>query len=120
MCEAETGVAPSTIAVAGDSAGGNLALGLAIRIRDGGGPRVGCVVAFSPWTAPADLADVSPGELLLDDARRVRERIRTSGGACDLRIYESVPHGSQMLVPFVPEATHSLREAAKFVDDALT
>ena len=167
----ETGFSPSTIAVAGDSAGGNLALALAIRLRNRGGPRVGCVVAFSPWTdlagrgesvrsnegrcamfhpenirdfasaalgaRGADLADVSPGvaevhdlppvlihvgstELLLDDARRIQERIRTSGGACDLRIYEGVPHGWQMLVSFVPEAAHSLREAAKFIDAALT
>ena len=166
----ETGVSPSSIAVAGDSAGGNLALALAIRLRDSGGPTLGCVVAFSPWTdlagrgesvrsnagrcamfhpenildfasaalgaRRADLADVSPGvaelhdlppvliyvgstELLLDDARRVHEGIRRSGGACDLRIYDSVPHGWQMLAPFVPEATHSLREAATFVDDAL-
>ena len=49
----DSGVPASAIAVAGDSAGGNLALGLALRVRDRGGPVPGCVVLFSPW---ADLA----------------------------------------------------------------
>src|SRR5688572_13002985 len=44
------GVAAPTIALAGDSAGGNLALSLAVQIRDGGLPAPACVVAFSPWT----------------------------------------------------------------------
>ena len=41
------------IAVAGDSAGGGLALSLAIHARDAGLPPPACVVGFSPW---ADLA----------------------------------------------------------------
>jgi acetyl esterase/lipase len=45
-----TGVPASAIAVAGDSAGGNLALALAIRLRDRQRPAPACVVAFSPWT----------------------------------------------------------------------
>lgn len=46
----DTGVPAHEIAVAGDSAGGGLALALALRARDLGWPAPACVVAFSPWT----------------------------------------------------------------------
>jgi len=38
------------IAIAGDSAGGGLALSLAVHSRDAGPPPPACVVGFSPWT----------------------------------------------------------------------
>jgi epsilon-lactone hydrolase len=38
------------IALAGDSAGANLVIGLAVRLRDLRRPSPACVVAFSPWT----------------------------------------------------------------------
>jgi len=44
------GVAPSRLVIAGDSAGGNLALVTAMRIRDAGLPVPGCVVMLSPTT----------------------------------------------------------------------
>ncbi len=53
----ERGIAPGRIVVAGDSAGGGLALALAIALRDEGGPLPAVVVAFSPWT---DLAATGP------------------------------------------------------------
>jgi acetyl esterase/lipase len=52
-----TGAAAGGVAVAGDSAGGNLALGLAVRLRDAGRPAPACVVAISAW---ADLAAPRP------------------------------------------------------------
>ena len=43
--------APGTpVALAGDSAGGGLALALAMHVRDAGWPAPACVVALSPWT----------------------------------------------------------------------
>jgi acetyl esterase/lipase len=45
-----TGVQSSEVALAGDSAGGNLVLALAVRLRDERRPAPACVVAFSPWT----------------------------------------------------------------------
>jgi acetyl esterase/lipase len=161
-----TGVASSAVALAGDSAGGNLVLTLGVRLRDAQRPTPACIVAFSPWTdlagtgrslvandgrcamfrpeniagfagaalgtAPAAAPAASPvyadlqglpptllhvgsTELLLDDARRVHERIAAAGGVSRLEIFEDVPHCWQMFVPFVPEATASLRDAATFI-----
>jgi monoterpene epsilon-lactone hydrolase len=45
----ETGAAPGSIALAGDSAGGNLALGLTQHLRDRNRPAPACLVLFSPW-----------------------------------------------------------------------
>jgi len=160
----------SEIALVGDSAGGNLVLSLAVRLRDQGMAAPACVVAFSPWTdlsgqspsvrvnaercamfdpenihtfAAAALGDgertdphvspvyaelrdlppvllhVSSTELLLDDARRVHERILRVHGESSLRVYDDVPHCWQMLFPFVPEAVASLREATAFIDESL-
>lgn len=44
------GVEPSRIAVCGDSAGGGLSLGLAMRLRDAGEALPGCLWLCSPWT----------------------------------------------------------------------
>ncbi len=154
------------IALAGDSAGGNLVLGLAGRLRDLGRPPPACLVALSPWTdlagagpsarandgrdpmfrfenlaafaavylagQPAQSPDVSPvyadlsglpplllhvgsTEILLDDSQRVHESIQRAGGWSRLEVYDGLAHGWQMLVPLVPEATASLRDAARFM-----
>jgi acetyl esterase/lipase len=43
------GYAPSQVTIAGDSAGGGLALATAIRLRERGEPPSGTLVLFSPW-----------------------------------------------------------------------
>jgi len=45
----DTGYLPEHIVVAGESAGGGLALSLVLRLRDEGKPLPACVVAISPW-----------------------------------------------------------------------
>jgi monoterpene epsilon-lactone hydrolase len=163
--------AGSPIAIAGDSAGGGLALSLAVHVRDAGLPAPACVVGFSPWSdlagrgaslrendgrdamfrpenipafaavylgdVPADDPRASPvcadlgglppmllqagsTEILLDDSRRVHERVTAAGGESRLSIYDDVHHGWQMLTAFVPEARAALGEAAAFIRSSLT
>lgn len=45
-----SGVSPETAAVAGDSAGGGLALALLLALRDARDPLPACSVVISPWT----------------------------------------------------------------------
>jgi len=44
------GFAPGRIAIAGDSAGGGLAVATALALRGQGGPMPGALLCFSPWT----------------------------------------------------------------------
>jgi monoterpene epsilon-lactone hydrolase len=44
------GVPPEHVVIAGDSAGGGLALALLVSLRDAGGPMPAGAVLFSPWT----------------------------------------------------------------------
>lgn len=45
----DLGLDAKSIAIAGDSAGGGLAVGLALAVRDAGLPQPGCLVGLSPW-----------------------------------------------------------------------
>ncbi|WP_442813028.1 alpha/beta hydrolase fold domain-containing protein [Streptomyces sp. NBC_01343] len=64
----DTGLDPSTIAFAGDSAGGGLTVTTALAARDTGLPLPGAIVAFSPgfglpgptWPSPPDTASARP------------------------------------------------------------
>ncbi|HKP93079.1 MAG TPA: alpha/beta hydrolase [Chthoniobacterales bacterium] len=44
------GVDPQSITIAGDSAGGGMALALALRLRDSGERLPSCLICLSPWT----------------------------------------------------------------------
>jgi acetyl esterase/lipase len=166
----EDGAPAERVVLAGDSAGGNLVILAAMRLRDLRQPTPAGLIALSPWTdlvgtglsarandgrdamfhyenlaefaqvylgrdprhvpeaspvsrdlsgLPAILLHVGSEELLLDDARRIHETVQRSGGVSRLSIYDGVAHGWQMLIPFVPEATASLREAAAFAAEQL-
>jgi len=54
---ADFGVDPALIAVGGDSAGGNLAVVVALRARDAGGPALAFQLLIYPWV---DFTDTSP------------------------------------------------------------
>lgn len=75
----DSGVTPERTVLAGDSAGGNLALTVALALRDAGRPLPAAIVAVSPWT---DLTMGSPSLVAnqaidpfghLDDLPRMRE-----------------------------------------------
>jgi len=56
----DEGFAPGQIAVAGDSAGGGLAIALALRLRDSGQPLPASLTVFSPWVDLTQEALYSP------------------------------------------------------------
>jgi acetyl esterase/lipase len=158
---------PGKIVVAGDSAGGGLALAMLISLRDSGIELPAAAALFSPWTdlagtgaslvtndrrcamfhganirkgagfylgdadpmnplaSPlyADLSHLPPllihvgkDETLLDDSTRLAERARGAGVRVEMKIWPVVPHVWQ-LIPAMPEARQSLREAARFLLD---
>ena len=161
------GIAPSTLALAGDSAGGGLVLALALRARDEGLPQAACGICLSPWTdldgtgesltrnnglcatfrpeniaefaqvylgpvttkepyaSPlyADLGGLPPllfqvgsEELLLDDSRRVHDKVLRAGGSSTLEVTGGVFHVWQMLDGFLPEAREALVRVASFLE----
>ncbi len=66
-----------SVAVAGDSAGGGLALALAQRLRDAGEPQPAGIALLSPWT---DLTLSGPSVTeVLDDPTLDAERLRGAG-----------------------------------------
>ncbi|APX23258.1 MAG: alpha/beta hydrolase [Rhodobacteraceae bacterium] len=163
------GYAPGDILLAGDSAGGGLALALLARCCASGEPPA-AAVAFSPWTdlamtgaslrdnakadpflpvgrmeelvqivlgdLPADDPRISPlfatfpgcppvmiqyarTEILADDARRMAERLRDAGGRVEIVVHPNAPHAWPVFDGWIPEARHSLRQAARFLQDSL-
>lgn len=162
----EIGGDAGNLAVAGDSAGGGLALATVVAMRDDGLPLPSSVVLFSPWTemeglidaphpnvercamfAPSNIDEfaeaylgrasradprasplrsdlrglppvlfqVGEQELLLDDSRRVHEKILDSGGKSELEVWPHVFHGWQMLDGLIPEARRALERASAFI-----
>lgn len=64
---------------------------------------------------PPVLMQVGSTELLLDDARRMHERVLAAGGSSRLTVYDDVVHGWHLVAPLLPEARVALREVAGFV-----
>ena len=67
---------------------------------------------------PPLLLQVGSGELLLDDARRVHEKVRATGGKSQLEVYEGMFHGWQLFDGIIPEAGVALRDAAAFMNES--
>jgi monoterpene epsilon-lactone hydrolase len=81
---------------------------------------------FAPYASPvfADLGklpplllQVSSNELLLDDARRVHDKVQRSGGVSRLEVFDDLFHAWPMLDGFMPEARVALQHTARFMKD---
>lgn len=68
----------------------------------------------SPRGLPPVLMQVASTELLLDDARRMHERIRAVDGTSTLTVYEDVSHGWHVAGGLVPETRAAIEEIARF------
>ncbi len=64
---------------------------------------------------PPLLLQVGSTELLLDDSRRVHDKIQEARGVSRLEVYDDVFHCWQMMDGLVPEARAALRQAAEFI-----
>jgi acetyl esterase/lipase len=60
------GFAADRVAIAGDSAGGGLAVATAVALRDQGGPLPGALLCFSPWTDLTMSGDSCTGRAKVD------------------------------------------------------
>jgi acetyl esterase/lipase len=67
---------------------------------------------------PPLLIQVSSNELLLDDARRIHDRVTSAGDRCTLEVFDDLFHSWQMMDGFMPEARAALERAAAFVNAA--
>ncbi len=58
---------------------------------------------------------VGTTEILLDDACRMADRLRASGGRVELRCWENTPHAWPIFDGYVPEARQTLFQIAEFI-----
>lgn len=69
---------------------------------------------FGDFTGlPPLLFHVSAAEILLDDSLRAAERARAAGVACEVEVFEEMPHVWH-LIRFLPEADRALRRIGAF------
>jgi acetyl esterase/lipase len=161
---------PDRVVVAGDSAGGGLAIAAMIAARDRGLPMPGALVVLSPWVdltlsgesietrraedvwldpdgatavvgvyldgsdpadplasplfadhtgLPSTLIVVGTAEILLDDARRLADRMRAAGVTVVLDEWADMLHVFPSFAPYVPESRRAIRQIGAFVDRRL-
>lgn len=80
------GVDASTLFVGGDSAGGNLALAMTLRLRDAGGPLPRALVLLSPWVdLTGSGASLNDAKLDILDAAMIARGAALYAGATPLR-----------------------------------
>lgn len=161
------GYPANAISVAGDSAGGCLALALGLKLRDEKLEMPGKFVALSPVTDlagtgssllqnsqtdamvpawlikpladlyapgsdltlpyisplygdfsgfPSTLIQVSDTEVLLDDARRVADKMRAAGVTVQLDVWHQLPHVWQAFAAVLPEGRAAIKDIADFLN----
>ena len=87
---------------------------------------VGDTESLSPYASPVLgdfrglpplLIHVGSIELLLDDARRVHERVRRAGGVSRLEVFDGLFHSWHMMDGVVPEARTAFDRVVAFLND---
>jgi monoterpene epsilon-lactone hydrolase len=68
-----------------------------------------------PSGLPPTLIQVGSDEVLLDDAVRMADRMRTAGCQVELEIWPRMPHVWQVFVPLIPEARRAIERTGSFV-----
>ena len=125
------GFRATDIAVAGDSAGGGLAVSLALRLRDHGVALPACLALISPW-ADLTLSDPSTRndrrDVLLrtawlersaaDYADRLAARLVHDGVSVDVRRFVDMWHVWHLHAGLVAAPTRAVRELGAFVRTA--
>ena len=103
---------------------GRCAMFAPANIQEFAGTYLGGADATDPRASPlfADLSRLPPmliqvgdTELLLDDSKRINEKVLASAGKSTLEEWPRVFHGWQMLAGIAPEADAALRRFAEFV-----
>ncbi|MEL0083909.1 MAG: alpha/beta hydrolase [Gammaproteobacteria bacterium] len=64
---------------------------------------------------PPLLVHVGDSEILLDDARRVVEKITASGGAATLEVWKGMPHVWHMFAALLPEGRQAITKIGGFI-----
>ncbi|HSK73286.1 MAG TPA: alpha/beta hydrolase [Pyrinomonadaceae bacterium] len=64
---------------------------------------------------PPILFQVGSTEVLLDDSRRIHQKIQEAGGISEIEIFDDIFHAWQMGAGILPEARDSLSKAAEFI-----
>ena len=116
----DAGFPPERIAIAGDSAGGGLALGVLLAIRDDGLPLPACGAVISPW---ADLTCSSPSMESRADTDFILTASRLRGRAAAYLGGGSVehPHASPAFGDYtgLPPLLIQVGEAEILLDEAI-
>ena len=137
---------PARIVVAGDSAGGNLAVNVALRARSENLPMPAAQLLVYPWltlrsadddayaefrdTYPLDADDLSglPPSIiatagfdpLCDEGEAFASRLESAGVPVTFRCFDSLPHSFTAMSGAIPAARRALEEIAWDLESVLT
>jgi monoterpene epsilon-lactone hydrolase len=64
---------------------------------------------------PPMLVQVGSGEVLLDDAKRLTERVRAAGGKAELEVWPDMPHVWHWCAPVLDEGQRAIEKIGEFV-----
>jgi len=117
-------VPPDRVVIAGDSAGGHLAVDLLLQ-PDVAANGPAALALFSPLIdLTLELARAREDlrrdpAIRADDAARLAADIRAGGGRCTLQVWPDQVHVFQALPRLSPEAVKAMKHVARFIDTSM-